>query len=364
VAVRPWTVLIRALVEGVLATLGVALALLLLRWLHGQWLPRDAMLVGLGGPVAVRILVRAASERQFPSFLVRILDGLAVVAGTALGAWITLVDEPLATLVLRWREGTAIGLLVLGLGAALVGLVYTHTRMAAEVEAREARLRGAREATLRARLSALQAQINPHFLFNTLNNLAELAHRDASATEQLVTDLAWLMRYTLQSSAAPRVRLVEELEAVRRTVRIEQRRLGPRLKVAVDVAPELDDVEVPGLCLQPLVENAIKYGARAGVGDVVVAVEVEEADRRLRCVVEDNGPGLPEGVRRRLRGEDGALDGGGTGGAGGGLRNVWERVALLHPGEASLRELERERGTALCLELPLHPAAGRSEVRP
>lgn len=345
---------LRLLSELVLLGLGVGAAWLLLRWLHGQWMAPAALVAGSLGPIAVRLLVRAAAGRSFPPFLVRWLDGIGLVAGVSVGAWATLVDEPLPYWILRWREAAALSSLVAILGAALVALVYTHGRMAAEVEAREARLGAARELALRARLSALTAQINPHFLFNTLNILAELTHQDPAATERLITDLAWLMRYSLQSSATTSVPLALELEAVRRYLRIEQARLGGRLRVVIDAPAELDAALVPGLCLQPLVENAVKYAAKENAGEIVVSVEVELVGGRLRCEVGDNGPGLPEEIRARL--EAGAkvedVRGTGTGGAGGGLWNVQQRLFLLHGEQASLTRVPGGDGTRLRMELP------------
>ncbi len=333
-------------------------ALVLLRWLHAEWRPATALVAALVGPIAVRMLLRSG-VRDFPPFLLRLLDWIAGLVGLLLACWSTMLTRHFAYWVLRWQEATAILLGAAALAGALVALVYTHGRMAAEIEAREARLAALREAALQARLRALQAQINPHFLFNALNTLAELTHTDPEATERLVTDLAWLLRYTLKSSAEGRVPLGQELEATERYLRIEQARLGDRLVVDVDVDQHLHDAEVPGLTLQPLVENAVKYAAQATSGRAVVSVEGDEDDGRLVLRVRDNGPGLPEEVAARLLAasvpaptDRAGAAGAGTGGAGGGLANVQQRLALTFRGAARVLAEPTDEGTCLRLEMP------------
>jgi sensor histidine kinase YesM len=155
-------------------------------------------------------------------------------------------------------------LIVATLSIALVSvgvaaLVETHRRLAAIIAAREQELASERRATVEAQLRALQAQIRPHFLFNTFNALSELIHQDADAAEDLVLDLAHLLRYSLRSSEQGGVPLADELEATRRYLRIEQARLGERLRVQIEEPPDLHSEIVPALVLQPLVENAVQH---------------------------------------------------------------------------------------------------------
>ena len=347
----------RVLFEIALLIPATAGAMLLLRWLHVEWQPAGAVLCGLAGPAAMRALLRAGTDREFPSFLMRLLDSLAGLIGLLVACWASMLSHHFAYWVLRWREAAALGGTALMLSGALLALVYTHGRMAAEIEAREARLAGIRESALQARLRALQAQINPHFLFNALNMLAELTHSDPVATERLVTDLAWLLRYTLRSSAGSLVTLGQEVEAVERYLRIEQARLGDRLIVEIDVPAELEACEVPGLSLQPLVENAVKYAAQATSGRAVVSVDAQLVGRRLEITVEDNGPGLPADVLQRLDAKalvslDEDRSDAGTGGAGGGLSNVQQRLALVYRGDARVFAEEVPEGTRLRMELP------------
>ncbi len=343
----------RLLSEFLLLVFSVISALIVLRWVHGEFDRNQALLVGLTGPLLGRWIVRRGVD-EFPRFLLRILDTMGGAMGFLLACWTTMLGHSLAYWVFKWQEQAMLAGGSILLGGGIVSLVYTHGRMAREIEERETRLAALREAALQARLRALTAQINPHFLFNALNVLAELAHEDAEKTERLITDLAWLLRYTLKSSAEGTVPLGQELTAIERYLRIEQARLGDRLVVEIDVDPALHEHEIPGLSLQPLVENAVKYAAATSAETAVVAVDGAVEGGRLVLWVEDNGPGLPDEIRASL--DDPAalpVPDRGTGGAGGGLSNVQQRLALTFRGDASLRAEDTPEGTRLRLDLPL-----------
>ena len=349
----------RLLSEVLLLLAGMLGAAVILRWVHGEWALQSALLVGLSGPLVGRWIVRRG-VRAFPLFLLRILDAMGGTMGLLLACWTTMLGHSLPYWILKWQEQAMLAGGSVLLGGGLVSLVYTHGRMAREIEDREVGLAALREAALRARLRALTAQINPHFLFNALNVLAELAHEDAAATERLVTDLAWLLRYTLKSSAEGTVPLGQELEAIERYLRIEQARLGDRLVVEIDVPEDLLDAEIPGLTLQPLVENAVKYAASSQAGTAVVSIDAEADPEAglLRIWVQDNGPGLPEDVRASLGAallptvDSLQSTARGTGGAGGGLANVQQRLALVFRGAGRVASEDVEQGCRLRLEVP------------
>ena len=347
-----------ALTDTAYALGGSALALGLLSYLHGQLLPWWALLCGLLGAVALRRVV-GQIYAGFPSFLRSPLDLGVASIGVFLGVWATLARFPLPYWLFKWREAAALFAAAALLGLGIAAVVYTHRRLQREIEEREARMAALREAALRARLRALQAQINPHFLFNALNSLAELVHGDPDEAEQLVGDLAHLLRYSLRSSAEGLVPLGNELEATQRYLRLERARLGDRLKVQFDVAEEANGVAVPGLVLQPLVENAVGHAVAPRPEGGSIRVEAAVNEDELRIVVEDDGPGLDDDQLRRYRSEargDGPV---GTGGAGGGLANVQQRLALSTGGE--LRVSRRsEGGTCVQLLVPTHgPRGGR-----
>jgi two-component system, LytTR family, sensor kinase len=162
-----------------------------------------------------------------------------------------------------------------------------------------------------ARLDALASQLRPHFLFNTLNAVSVLMHRDPRAADLMLTRLADLLRATLQAPAAHEIPLADEAALLGRYLEIMRVRHGPRLAVHEAFPAELANALVPPFVLQPLVENALEHGIarRAGAGCVEIAAGA--VDGRLRLTVTDDGPGLgapgrwSEGVglsttRRRL----------------------------------------------------------------
>ncbi|MEO1074689.1 MAG: histidine kinase [Bacteroidota bacterium] len=195
------------------------------------------------------------------------------------------------------------------------------------------RFRDAEHARLQAELSALRAQINPHFLFNTLNSIAALIRVAPSEAEGVTERLADLFRYTLRASQHPTVTLHDELEATQLYIDIEQVRFQDRLLVHVKVDPTVARAQVPSLLVQPLVENAVKHGVARTDGPCVVRVRAHIAEdagagRTPAPMVElqvfDTGPGFdsrdPDVVLKR----------------GSGLANVRDRLRLLYGKAATL----------------------------
>lgn len=178
-------------------------------------------------------------------------------------------------------------------GAGIVAVAHAFFYYA------ESRERGLRQANLETRLveaqlQTLQRQLHPHFLFNTLNAISTLMHRDVQAADRTLVQLSGLLRVTLDSIARPQIRLSEEIDFLDKFVQIEQTRLGDRLSVTFDVAADTLDALVPALILQPLVENAIKYGvAPHGHAGTVSVNGHLEADLLVLSVTDD-GPGPSE----------------------------------------------------------------------
>jgi two-component system, LytTR family, sensor kinase len=161
-----------------------------------------------------------------------------------------------------------------------------------QVQDRELRSVEFEKRLAQARLQALQMQLNPHFLFNTLHAISALMHKDVEIADRMITRLSDLLRYALESTDAQEVPLRQELDFLRRYLEIEQTRFGDRLAVRLDIAPETLDALVPNLVLQPLVENAIRHGIepRARPGRIELCAWCEEG--KLKLEVRDNGVGL------------------------------------------------------------------------
>jgi two-component system, LytTR family, sensor kinase len=163
-------------------------------------------------------------------------------------------------------------------------------------ETRAGQLRASKlEAQLaQAQLQSLKAQIHPHFLFNTLNSVSSLIHRDIDAADRVIALLSDLLRQSLELPPDALVPLRRDLEFLGRYLEIEKTRYKDRLRLRVEVAPEVLDAEVPSLILQPIVENAIRHGiarrSRAGI----VEIHGRQEGEALVLEVRDDGPGLPE----------------------------------------------------------------------
>lgn len=147
-----------------------------------------------------------------------------------------------------------------------------------------------------ARLQALQMQLNPHFLFNTLNAIASLMHKDVDAADRMIVRLSELLRYALDSTNEQEVPLRQELDFLGRYLDIQRARFGERLSVQNEIPPEALDARVPNLILQPLVENAIEHGLepQARSGTIVLRARINH--HRLVIEVIDNGVGLKNGA--------------------------------------------------------------------
>jgi len=235
-----------------------------------------------------------------------------------------------AIAVTRWRMPS--NLLVCG---ALVGLVFAR-----EAHARELFASRLEEQLATARLHALRMQLNPHFLFNSLNSVAMLVRRgDSSKAVQVVAGLSDLLRQLLADTNGAEVSLEQELAFVKQYLAIEQARFGDVLRAEFDVAPEAMRARVPSLILQPIVENAVRHGAGQVTGEGLIVVRALRRADRLVLAVIDNGPGPQENGRA-------------TNHAGLGIKNTVERLTHLH-GERFEFDLSNDgRSTVATIEMP------------
>jgi two-component system, LytTR family, sensor kinase len=164
-----------------------------------------------------------------------------------------------------------------------------------------------------AQLQVLRMQLQPHFLFNTLNAIAALMHKDVKQADRMIARLGELLRATLENPGTQECSLRQELSFLRPYLEIEQARFGPRLQVTIDAPAELLDARLPYLLVQPLVENAIRHGIAPRIGPGRLTIRAAHRDDNLVIEVADNGVGLKESdsaregigianTRARLRG--------------------------------------------------------------
>ncbi len=193
-----------------------------------------------------------------------------------------------------------------------------------------------------AQLQALQMQLHPHFLFNTMHAISALMHKDVEAADRMLARLSDLLRLTLDNSHRQEVTLREEMEFIGRYLEIQQIRFRDRLRVKTDVSAEALDASVPNLLLQPLVENAIRHGIAPRHEPGAIEIRAALADGNLHLEVQDDGPGMPRGAESR---------------EGLGLSNTRARLAQLY-GAAHRFELRRghPRGLLVFIEVPLRSA--------
>jgi LytS/YehU family sensor histidine kinase len=191
----------------------------------------------------------------------------------------------------------------------------------------------------------LRYQLNPHFMFNTMSAITTLiAEKDLERAEQVVLNLCRFLRASLERAPQDKIMLREELGLEEQYLSIERVRFEDRLSIEVVTPPELEDCLVPGLILQPLVENAIKYGVGPSQGLVTVRVEARVVDDGLELSVRDNGGA------RRPRPNGHAL--------GVGLQNVRRRLDAIYGDRAALRaEPRASGGFEAVMRLPLERVA-------
>jgi two-component system sensor histidine kinase AlgZ len=251
-------------------TIGILSLLVSMMTFHRvEPLPPGRRLAAVGGQYFVTGVIGAEIARRLTSVVFPWAQGGGVVASAAVGATV----------------------------AVFVGVILITVRQL------RARL-------VSTELEALQARINPHFLFNTLNSIAALIREDPARAEAVTLQLSALFRYTLQAPRQGLVSLEDEITIVEGYLGIEQERLADRLTYELDVDPSLLGLRVPALVLQPLVENAIKHGVAESVRGGAVRVRGWREQDRVHLSVTDTGDGVStaqgtgeglDSVRKRLR---------------------------------------------------------------
>ena len=331
----------RVHVDGV--ELGSLLVLNLMLW----YIP--AALMGPIFRIAARF--RLDSERWMRAIAAHACAAVAfslLHAGTMIGVrmllWPEIRQMP-APRFLSWVQNQYLANLdwTLVTYAAVVGLSHALGYY------RESQARALRAATLEAslteaRLKTLEAELHPHFLFNTLHAISTLVHTNPDAADRMISRLSDLLRLTFDRSGAAGVPLKEELEFLQKYLEIEQIRFQDRLSVRFDIDPDTLDTEVPRLILQPLVENAIKHGIGPRSGEGLVQVSTQKRDTGIWIEVRDNGVGLSRTSRPKFT-------------KGVGLSNTRARLDCLYGADHRLDFAEDDGGLAVQILIPLRRMA-------
>ncbi len=192
----------------------------------------------------------------------------------------------------------------------------------------------------RAQLEALKMQLQPHFLFNTLNAISVLISNNPDSARRMISKLADLLRITLESGGKQEVPLEQELVFLESYLEIEQTRFEDRLNVRLHIAPETLSAMVPSLLLQPIVENAMRHGVAERRGSTFVEVRTEQQNGSLKLQVRDNGPG----INRQYAHKEGI-----------GFSNTRERLRQLYGSRFSFDVVNAPEGGALAtIIIPFH----------
>jgi two-component system LytT family sensor kinase len=328
-------------------------------WALEYWNLVDALVnkglmisIGFVLTLGFRSLYRRLSAASIPHIVAALLVGIVSFAGAAIWieAHLVLFQMYYSASRMEKIEVQAIGiplgtLISQGLAMLAWSLLYFGIKAWGELEMERYRAARAEATAHAARLRALQSQLEPHFLFNTLNAISTLVvegHNSAAA--RMITRLSNFLRLTLDTAETPEITVAEELEFVRRYLEIEQVRFGDRLRVTIDASPEVMQGLVPALVLQPLVENAVKHGILPREAGGSLAVSIARHDGALRITVADDGPGLSNDAALR---------------SGVGLANTAERLEELYGEKARLSlDFSPGRGEAT-IELPFRTASPR-----
>jgi len=267
----------------------------------------------------------------------------------AWSAWLRITFNPWRhapppTFVNTWISALTDQMLMFTIAYALI-LTITYVVDAREKMSRQmietARLN---EELSRAQLAALRRQMDPHFMFNTLNSIAGLVRdQRSSAAVAMIVGLSEFLRRASADSHRAQVTLAEEVEYLQRYVDIQKVRFGDRLRVSLDIPADLLNASVPSLLLQPLVENAIKHGISKRVSGGEIRVAGARHDGALRLTVYNDGPWVPADL-------EAAPDGVGLG-------NLRTRLKILHGDRSELRlQPAEEGGVEVVVTLPFEEA--------
>jgi two-component system, LytTR family, sensor kinase len=301
------------------------------------------------GSLVVRPICRSMLRHSTPWFAFEVrafgwssLVGIAAalvlevsIAGVAKFAWVDIANNSLQLVVVLFLW---------------CSLYFSIKQWQKSIEEGERLLRA--EAEVReARLSALRYQLNPHFLFNSLNAVSTLVlEGNAPAATRMLAQIGELLRTTLDGQSEPEITLAQEIAFTEQYLAIEQTRLGARLRVQVNPAHESLDALVPSMLLQPLVENAVRHGIAPLLEGGTIRIVTMLHDDRLQIGVFNSGAPRPRSAERQQAG-------------GVGVRNTAERLKTMYGDDHEFRlEWPDSGGCEVTIELPFRPVLQKQEV--
>ncbi len=298
----------------------------------------------------------AAGGRMLSNWLCRQSSGIVSLYYCVVSVVCVFAGQWLAFTMLEWHDAKrymlsaqgAIGLLLLSvlISALLASIFHMRERRAraeAAFQTERARVESAERQFHIARFKLLEAQVQPHFLYNTLANVISLIDTDPATAKRMVERLIDYLRGTAASAGTTQATLGSQLELLRAYLDLIVLRMGSRLRYRIEIPPELEALPLPPMLIQPLVENAIKHGLEPKVGGGEVVVRASRAGDDITLVVADDGLGVRTAVRDMSTGI--------------GLANLRQRLAALYGSTARLTMEDAEPGTRVIVTLPVGSAA-------
>jgi sensor histidine kinase YesM len=319
-------------------------------WAGFVWTTAIIMLIALTAGLILTQLWRRIIKRHGWLTRTRGLPVLRLVAGIVVLAQVEMAIVLLGYIVVdRSSIDEIVEWLRTGMLSTLVGWLAIYTvwtvLYVATVSRRHSRRMEIEKLQLElhvkdAELRALQAQVNPHFFFNSLNSIRALIYQDAQAAAEVIDRLASMMRYTLQSGRADTVPLAQEMKAVHDYLAIEKIRFESRLQLTESIDPQLENMAFPPMILQTLVENAVKYGVEMSLEPCELRISAQREGEQMQLTVSNQG---------RLREVGGSTKVG--------VKNAGKRLALLFGAGAGVDLFERDGWVTARLSLPCQPAS-------
>jgi len=292
--------------------------------------------------LSIMFLLRAFKPKKRASAFFIILIGMAcgMLIGQLMAAFI--LQQSFPTFMWGWEKGflKTIGFW-LALSIAIGYFFYSKARIKISKEIiqqeRINRLSSEKQA-LEANLRLLQAQIEPHFLFNTLSNVLSLIDTDPARGKSMLGDLIHYLRTSLSRTLPATTTLDQEMNIIKAYLNIQNVRMGERLRFSIELPDALREYPLPPMLLQPLIENAVKHGLEPAIEGGEIIIKVMEEDDFIRIEVQDTGNGFS------------AYDTAGVG-----IANVRERISLLYGNKGQLiLEANDPHGVKAIIEVPKH----------
>jgi sensor histidine kinase YesM len=310
------------------------------------FLPNFVMSLSFGVSICtlVILLFQLLDPKQGRALPIIFILAASVVGGMIIGSQAGhFILRHFFSIVIDTQEGHYLKTVVMALvfGGTAAYFFYSNARLKSvseTVEKERANRLASEKAVLESNLRLLQAQIEPHFLFNTLSNVLSLIDTEPAKGKSMLTDLISYLRTSLSRTMPETTTLNQEITSIKAYLNIQQIRMGERLSFMIDVSDMIKEHPFPPMLLQPLVENAIKHGLEPSIEGGEILIKAVEENNLIRVEVLDTGSGFSSGNETGV-----------------GIRNVKERIKLLY-GEKGrfIIEENRPNGVRAIIEVPKH----------